>query len=279
MLRPLTTGELLDRTFSLYRRNFWLFVLIAAAPVVCAGVALTAVFIGPFLMARSSEDPAVIAIVALLMVAAAGIGGILFIFALAMARGAMVIAVASAYFDKPARAIDCFRQMKSRVWRVFGVELGTSLIIGLAMMAFLVPGIIVATIWALALPVCVLEDAGFSVALSRSSDLTGGKRWQVFLIYFLKMIMDYISFYIAYIPLIVMIVIVASGNEDPPMWIFALFLPLYGICQIVFLPFSTIAFSLVYYDARVRKEALDIELLMETQTATPQALAAGGSPA
>ena len=33
-LRPLTTGELLDRTFSLYSRNFLMFVMIAAlAPV------------------------------------------------------------------------------------------------------------------------------------------------------------------------------------------------------------------------------------------------------
>jgi len=31
-LRPLSIGELLDRTFSLYRRNFLLFVGIAALP-------------------------------------------------------------------------------------------------------------------------------------------------------------------------------------------------------------------------------------------------------
>ncbi|HEV2350884.1 MAG TPA: hypothetical protein VG028_13675 [Terriglobia bacterium] len=33
-LRPLSIGELLDRTFSYYRRNFWLFVGIVAAPQV-----------------------------------------------------------------------------------------------------------------------------------------------------------------------------------------------------------------------------------------------------
>ena len=31
-LRPLTLGELLDRSFSLYRRHFWLFVGIMALP-------------------------------------------------------------------------------------------------------------------------------------------------------------------------------------------------------------------------------------------------------
>ncbi|MGH9811917.1 MAG: hypothetical protein ACRD4T_02160, partial [Candidatus Acidiferrales bacterium] len=31
-LRPLSLGELLDRTFSLYRNHFWLFVGITAIP-------------------------------------------------------------------------------------------------------------------------------------------------------------------------------------------------------------------------------------------------------
>ena len=31
-LRPLTLGELLDRTFQLYRNHFWLFVGIMAIP-------------------------------------------------------------------------------------------------------------------------------------------------------------------------------------------------------------------------------------------------------
>jgi hypothetical protein len=35
LLRPLTTGELLDRTFSLYRNHFVLFVGISALPHLC----------------------------------------------------------------------------------------------------------------------------------------------------------------------------------------------------------------------------------------------------
>ena len=32
-LRPLSVGEILDRTFTLYRRHFWLFIGIAANTV------------------------------------------------------------------------------------------------------------------------------------------------------------------------------------------------------------------------------------------------------
>ncbi len=35
-LRPLTLGEILDRTTRLYRHNFWTFVGVAAVPMVAA---------------------------------------------------------------------------------------------------------------------------------------------------------------------------------------------------------------------------------------------------
>jgi hypothetical protein len=275
MLRPLTTGELLDRTFALYRKNFLLFVLIAAVPMVTLALVGTIAFVVPMIfLARNPGDPAYAAVAGLAMLGGLLIGGILFVFALAAARGATIIAVSSVYFDKPTRAVDCYRQMRSRIWRAFGVELGTWFFIALAWLAFIVPGILVAVRWALALPVCILEDAGFSVSVSRSNDLSDGKRWQIFLIYFLKVILDYAATYIAYIPLIVVIIVFTMTDREPPLWIFTLFFPLYGLCQIVFLPLSAIAFPLVYYDARVRKEALDLELLMDAQVS--QAAAAGG---
>ncbi|HKE30376.1 MAG TPA: hypothetical protein VKD65_01535, partial [Candidatus Angelobacter sp.] len=49
-LRPLTTGELLDRTFVLYRNNFMLFAgiaTVAAGTIVVASVVLTVLGITP----------------------------------------------------------------------------------------------------------------------------------------------------------------------------------------------------------------------------------------
>src|SRR5437588_6184386 len=165
MLRPLTTGELLDRTFTIYRKNFLLFVLISALPMVLLGLTLVAVFVVPMMLAfRSSSDPASVALAGVVALVAGLVGGLLFLLAWSAARGATVIAVSSVYFDKPTRAIDCYRQMKSRLWRAFGLELGTWMLIAIAWMALIVPGILLAVRWALAMPICILEDAEFSVS-------------------------------------------------------------------------------------------------------------------
>src|SRR5580658_4326837 len=58
-LRPLSLGELLDRTFSLYRRHFWLFVGIMAIPsafMIPANVLLLSVQ-GSILNTASSGRP------------------------------------------------------------------------------------------------------------------------------------------------------------------------------------------------------------------------------
>ncbi|HEY4031800.1 MAG TPA: glycerophosphoryl diester phosphodiesterase membrane domain-containing protein [Caulobacteraceae bacterium] len=59
----------------------------------------------------------------------------------------------------------------------FGVTLGTMLLI--------VPGIILATAWSVAMPALVLENRGVFGAFKRSAELTRHKRWSIFLLFFL----------------------------------------------------------------------------------------------
>src|SRR2546425_4825838 len=58
-LRPLSIGELLDRTFSLYRRNFLLFVGIAAIPhLLVLAVKLAQVAVMPVATKVVTQPPA-----------------------------------------------------------------------------------------------------------------------------------------------------------------------------------------------------------------------------
>jgi hypothetical protein len=52
--------------------------------------------------------------------------------------------------------------------------------ISLGMILLLVPGFILATMWAVAIPAAVLEERGVTSSLSRSQELTSGRRWRVF---------------------------------------------------------------------------------------------------
>jgi hypothetical protein len=88
-LRPLTTGEILDRTFYLYRSNFWLFVGLASiAAAVNTATSLVQVLYLHFVVARAGIG-----------IAAPGATGALFktfgIFAFAMVAGILYLAVYS----------------------------------------------------------------------------------------------------------------------------------------------------------------------------------------
>src|SRR5450631_4658546 len=99
-LRPLSLGELLDRTFFLYRRHFLLFVGIAAIPYSIFFVVQLMTALLP-LLARSAASgqvqPARIAEVAagggLLGFVALIVGGVAFLFSV----GATVFAVSELY--------------------------------------------------------------------------------------------------------------------------------------------------------------------------------------
>ncbi len=55
---------------------------------------------------------------------------------------------------------------------------GIGIVIGLVLL--IVPGLYLATLWAVAVPVVVIERAGVGGSFSRSSELTDGRRWRVF---------------------------------------------------------------------------------------------------
>ena len=52
--------------------------------------------------------------------------------------------------------------------------------VGVASVALLVPGIIVAMVWYVVVPVAVVEGPGVLAAFGRSADLTRGNRWRLF---------------------------------------------------------------------------------------------------
>ena len=95
--------------------------------------------------------------------------------------------------SQAAQLFDSFQQMRGRPFAVgeslqkglgrFLPVLGTAICVGLgvgfASLLLIVPGLILAAMWYVAIPACVLEGAGPFAALSRSSELTKGSRWKV----------------------------------------------------------------------------------------------------
>jgi hypothetical protein len=71
----------------------------------------------------------------------------------------------------------------SRVVAVFLVGLCVGIVVFIGTLLFIVPGIIASCILSVAIPAAVVERLGVGAAMSRSSDLTRGSRWQIFGLY------------------------------------------------------------------------------------------------
>src|SRR5260370_8175047 len=79
--------------------------------------------------------------------------------------------------------MDSFSKVKHQIGGVIWLSAKVGFLVGLACIALIVPGILLAVRWSLAVPAKVLEDKRSGEAMSRSSELTLGNRGPLFLIW------------------------------------------------------------------------------------------------
>jgi hypothetical protein len=96
--------------------------------------------------------------------------------------------------------MDCLRVAFSRFFPVLGVGIVAGCAVGLGAVFCLVPGFILAAMFAVVVPVTVEERPGVSDALRRSAHLTEGFRWQVFGLLFVLGVLEQILVRIAIVP-------------------------------------------------------------------------------
>ena len=267
-LRPLSTGELLDRTFSLYRSHFGLFLGLFALPHLFV---LAYQCIGLTFQSPNPQLPNI------LLNAVWSMGaGFLSLAASAASQAATVIAVSEVHLDRPAGVADSFSRVKGQILPVIGLSLLVGLAAGAACIALLVPGILLFVMWSLAVPAKVLENRGVLDSMSRSMDLTKGNRWRIFVIWLLFILLGIgVGLLLRWpVELAAGVSSIFAMQRTAPVWQAAL-LGVSFISECLVGPLATIAFSLVYYDERVRKEAFDLQLMMTTLDAP----AIPGSPA
>jgi hypothetical protein len=254
-LRPLSLGELLDRTFSLYRKNFLLFVGIIALPhLVLLAFQLTGVALQA---GRGAPGPVVSALWTLAAF-------VILLGVLAASQGATVIAVSHLHLGRSISIAESFAGIKGRVLYLALIMIGYWIGIGVGFVLLIIPGIILMLMWALTVPVAVLEDKDLRDAVSRSAALTKGHRGRVFVIYLLFLVLVYAVYVVWEIPIFAVIGVMSHGQKisTVPLWTQIAF-PLGNfLSQCLVGPLMTIGLSLLYYDERVRKEAFDLQHMM-----------------
>jgi len=256
-LRPLSTGELLDRTFSLYRTHFALFLGIFALPhlVVLAYQCVGLVFQSPNPKLPNLFFSFLWSIGA----------GFLALAVSAASQAATVVAVSQVHLDRPAGVMESFQRVKNQILPVVGLSLLIGLTAGAACLALIVPGVLLLIMWSLSVPAKVLENKGILDSMSRSADLTRGSRGRIFVIWLLFFVLSIgVSLLLRWpVEIAAGVTSIFALQRAGAGWQAALLVSTF-VSECLVGPLATIAFSLVYYDERVRKEAFDLQLMMMT---------------
>jgi hypothetical protein len=269
-LRPLSVGEILDRTFSLYRRNFLLFIGISAIPqllVLAMQLAQIALMPARKVVAplpttefQGSSAGFVIAGVAgaILLVI---VGVIVYFVAYLFSQGGTVYAVSELYLGRTTTIGQSLSRMRGELWSLFGVVFLNGLVTGLCFLLLIIPGIYMACRLCVCIPAALLENLGPRESLERSFGLTKENAGRAFLIFLLYVVILYAALFLFDIPFGIAM---QSAAKDPAMLRVWTALMQVGnfVATVLVTPVITIATSIFYFDLRVRKEAFDLQLMM-----------------
>jgi hypothetical protein len=121
-LRPLSLGELLDRTFTLYRNHFWVFVGIMAIPSsfsIPLNYLVLAVQGNAFFLGKPAVPPSPKLIATIFLAYFAFSLLLMLVYSIAVA--AMTYAVSEAYLGRKATIRRSYRTIQGKFWRVIGV--------------------------------------------------------------------------------------------------------------------------------------------------------------
>jgi hypothetical protein len=278
-LRPLSVGELLDRTFSLYRRNFLLFIGISAIPQLLVlalqlvQLALTPVrvpFRPPATTDFQSVSPGFSTGGVMGILALALIGVVIYLIAYLFSQGGTVFAVSELYLGRSTTIGQSLGRVRGELGSLFGVVFLNGLVTGICFLLLIIPGIYMVCRLCVCIPSALLENLGPRESLERSFALTKDNVGRAFLILLLYFVILYAALFLFDVPFAIGI---QFESHDPSMVRLLSALMQVGnfIASVLITPIVTIASSIFYFDLRVRKEAFDLQMMMNPL--------AGGVPA
>ena len=251
-LKPMGFSDILDTTFSIYRKRFRLFLGISAVYLFSH-------------IAFSTNTHEVIFYCEL--------------FVLVLCCGAFTFVSAEAYIGRHIAVRDAFRHLKHRFWRFVGSSLLYWLVIVLLSVTVIgVPfAIFFWTRWGLYAQAVMVEETSARDALKRSGELVKGAWWRVFGImmgiFLIYIVIDYILITSS------TLIFALSGVSSEVnffeiirrmIWephseiegILHLLHVIHTAIDALLIPITAMGYTVLYFDRRVRKEGFDIEMML-----------------
>jgi hypothetical protein len=290
-LRPLGVGDIVDHVFAIYRSRPLMYLAIAAIPyliLVLIVVALTAAFGASLVGVTALLGGDVTSSLSSFGTYAGGVAAYLLLVIVAalaislMQSAALVAATAARYMGKETgvgaalgiglRAAPRLLAMGVIAVVVF-IVLWVLLAIAMALarewwavligtFAGIVATLYLAASWMVSPAVAVLEGAGPVASLARSWRLSNGGRWRILGLILLLVILQVV------LSSLLSFLVVASLVTDRAVQ-FVVQQAVSILATIAWAPVYWGTFAVLYYDLRVRKEALDLQLAAEALPRAP----------
>jgi hypothetical protein len=300
-LRPLALGELLDRAFTLYRRHFRLFVGLMAVPAlftllfsVSSEILQGTVRTNPDALAGTDPDKLVAFFLAGGLVFFLMFVG--YLIAYMVTLGATTVAVSELYTGRTATIGSAYSRMRGQVGRLMWLFLliavrmfalfaaGMAIIIGMSAGAAvgiggsggamlsgvgMVVGVLALFVlcfvfflrYAVSVPALVLENIKARDAIRRSVVLTQGSRGRAAVLTVFAAVITYAGLFLLQGPF--MIGVVMAGPDTPAALSFSIMGAVAGtIGNAITGPLMIVSLAVYYYDVRIRKEGLDLQLMV-----------------
>jgi len=228
----LRVGAVISRSRSMLWRHFPTFLVVGV-------IASSPTLLLAFMQAAESEDEEI----------GSQLLWILFILVSLMMFSTIgqAVAIHAALQDmrrRPVRLVESLNVALRAFWPLIGIALaGFLTVMGLMLV---VPGLILATLWFVVLPACIVEHLGPWASLRRSQELTKGYRWKVLGLTLLLTIGTYV------------------GSSVIDTWVTAATGPVAGVVgdliwTAIWTAFTATTTIVTYQALRVAKEGTDIE--------------------
>jgi hypothetical protein len=286
-MRPLGVGEVLDAAINLYFRNLGKLLAIALAIVLPLTVAIYVLD-----LVAVSEEPGSFYFLEVggefiqpvnetRWNTVIGIEAVLNILAYLMIVGACFRAVSQLYLGGEADVRGSLgfaaRRMHSVAWVSILIMLG----VAAGLFALILPAIWLFVAWSVAVPVLMIENLRGTKALGRSYRLVTDNWWRTF-----GALLVGVLFIALFEFLIGLVGGLADGvAEDSVEAWFAIIDVLGGLATVITAPLQAAIITVIYFNLRVRKEGLDVQMLAQGIEGVPvpeqqpvQAAPAGEAP-
>lgn len=266
-LRPRGIGEILDSAVALYRARFTKLVLVAATIVVpvqilSAIVMLSAEPKGFTLNVTGNVSPHYDAGSFAVRFAATVVVAVIGILSTALIVAVCTRLVADAYIDRSSDTRDAVHEVRPRVFAVIGTSFVVLISEAIGFVFCLVGAFVPLVLFAVAVPVLILERTSVSGALARSITLTKTHALHVLgMVLTAQLLAAVLNGGLA---LAAHLLLRSSGGTVAAVIAQSIASTIAGILTT---PFVATAIVVLYFDLRIRDEAYDVQLLMQRNDA------------